>query len=213
MKIYDLSYPIEAGMPTYPGDPATRRETLCRAERDGYNLSTLFMSPHSGTHLDAPRHFLPAGAGVDGLPLTCCVGMALHIRIPAQKGVIKVAELLDTIDAAKRPEEHILLLSTGHGKSWGSGDYYTDAPVFDRPLGEALASRGITALAIDAPSVTVSPDRIRDGHVDLLSREIAIIENIAAADGLAEHIFFSAAPIKLRDGDGAPVRAYAIETK
>ncbi len=212
MKIYDLSQTIRGGMPVYPGDPPTLLTGICTCEADGYNLSALSMSPHSGTHMDAPRHFIGDGAGVDEVPLESCVGRALTVSVsPGEGNVISTEAFLEKVDKNKQPDEHILLVKTGHGRRYGSDDYYTAAPTFASPMGEALQKRGFTAIGVDMPSVTLAQGRIRDGHVDLFSHGLVIIENLRLAEQEAEHCFFSAAPIKIEHGDGAPVRAFAVE--
>ena len=68
MKPVDLSYPLETGMPVWPGDPAVSLETVCTAETDGCRITRLTLGSHTGTHLDAPCHVLPGGSSLDELP-------------------------------------------------------------------------------------------------------------------------------------------------
>ena len=87
MKLIDVSVPLDAGTPTYPGDTPFTLEAVSRMARgDTSNVSTLHLSAHAGTHVDAPRHFFNEGAGADALPLELLLGRAHVVGIPAREG-------------------------------------------------------------------------------------------------------------------------------
>src|SRR3989475_10217458 len=88
MKLIDVSVPLDANLPSYPGNTPFTLEPIKRIARgDSSNVSTLHLSAHSGTHVDAPRHFFDAGPGADGLPLEMLFGRARVIEIASRKGI------------------------------------------------------------------------------------------------------------------------------
>src|SRR5713101_6680676 len=88
MKLIDVSVPIDASLPTYPGNTPFSLEPIKRLARgDSSNVSTLHMSAHSGTHVDAPRHFYDNGPSTEALPLEMLVGRARVIEVISRSGV------------------------------------------------------------------------------------------------------------------------------
>jgi arylformamidase len=136
MPIWDLTEPLRAGMPTYPGDPPFERRVLRRLEDgDPYTLSWLGMSAHAGTHVDPPAHFLAGGATVDQLPLEALVGEAL---------------LVDSLDAAAA-DTRILLLRAGGApiptpELPGLRTFGIDAATLDLDAHRLLAGRGLAVV-------------------------------------------------------------------
>lgn len=102
----DISTPIRSGMPHWPGDPDVRVELLTSIKDGGANVTALSMCAHTGTHMDAPRHYIPGGAGIDEMPLDAAVGAArVTAGLPAEcrrgeRILVKGAVL--TLEAAER---------------------------------------------------------------------------------------------------------------
>jgi arylformamidase len=97
MKLIDVSVPLDAQLPTYPHNTPFSVEPIKRLARgDSSNVSTLHMSAHTGTHVDAPRHFFDEGAGTESLPLELLIGRARVIEVSWRAGI--AAEDLGTID-------------------------------------------------------------------------------------------------------------------
>ena len=86
MKLIDITVPVEAAVPVYPGNTPFTLEAIKRVARG--DSSTIHMSAHSGTHIDAPRHFFDDGAGVEGLPLEMLMGRARVIELTTRKGIV-----------------------------------------------------------------------------------------------------------------------------
>src|SRR5262252_546665 len=100
MKLIDVSVPVDARLPTYPGNAPVDLEAVKRLARgDSSNVSTLHMSAHGGTHVDAPRHFFDHGAGTDELPLVLLCGRARVVEITSRGGV--TAEDLSGLDLSE----------------------------------------------------------------------------------------------------------------
>src|ERR1700704_1968390 len=88
MKLIDVSVPLDGNLPTYPGNVPFNLEATKRiASGDSSNVSAIHMSVHTGTHVDAPRHFFANGAGTDALPLEMLLGRARVIEVTSRRGI------------------------------------------------------------------------------------------------------------------------------
>ena len=189
--IYDLSYPIHEGMTTYPADRHPRVEVtqVGRHQVEGAETRRVVLGTHTGTHIDAPRHFLPADYGVDGVPLDALVGPATVSR----DGVPDVV-----------PERLIL--------DWGwwtldSGRFYDAWPTLDADDVARLVDGGCRLLGMDTPS----PDP-RDGsaaHRQLLAAGVVLVEYMTNLRDLPGVVDLIVAPLNIVGGDGAPARCFA----
>jgi kynurenine formamidase len=198
MKIYDLTKTLSGETEVYPGDPPFVRSHIMRLPGDLCNMSRAEMCLHTGTHADAPLHFIGNGAAIDALASEHFAGRAYVAAVKPENGIIRTADIKEAL--THLDGERILVLYTGH-------ESFDRIPVFENEIGELLASGGIITLASDLPSV--EPTAVM--HRDLLSREIVIIEALTGLGSLpADRIFLSAAPLKIKDGDGAPLRALAF---
>src|SRR3989442_13877774 len=116
MKLIDVTVPLDANLPTYPGNTPYSLEAVKRLARgDSSNVSTLHMSAHAGTHVDAPRHFFDAAAGADALPLELLLGRTRVVEIRSRKAI--GAEELARIDLS---EDVRVLFKTHNSRLWGS---------------------------------------------------------------------------------------------
>lgn len=198
MKIYDLTRTLSFETEVYPGDPPFVRSAMMRLPGDVCNLSRAEMCLHTGTHADAPLHFIADGAAIDALPAEHFAGRAYVAAIKPENGIIRTAAVKEALTHLNG--ERILVIYTGH-------ESFDSIPVFESEIGELIASDGIITLASDLPSV--EPAAVM--HRDLLGRGIVIIEALTGLGSLpADRIFLSAAPLKIKDGDGAPLRALAF---
>lgn len=198
MKIVDLTKTLSEQTEVYAGDPPFARSLIMRLPGDMCNVSRMELCLHTGTHADAPFHFIENGDTVDMLSLEHFAGRAYAAHIEAEDGIIKTDDIREALTCLDG--ERIFILYSGH-------EGFDDIPVFENEIGTLLASYGIITFASDLPSVEPAEAM----HLDLLGRGIVIIEALTALGSLPEkHIFFSAAPLKIKDGDGAPLRAFAF---
>src|SRR5881296_800086 len=122
MKLIDVSVPLDARLPTYPGNAPLDLEAVKRLARgDSSNVSTLRMSAHAGTHVDAPRHFFDGGAGTEELPLDLLCGRARVIQIDSRGGVS--ADDLSPLDLS---EDVRLLIKTHNSRLWGDATFHPE---------------------------------------------------------------------------------------
>jgi kynurenine formamidase len=215
-RIVDLSHPVEDGMPVYPGDPAVGISRATTVSEHGYNVLHVSMGSQSGTHVDAPYHFLDDGARIDELPLELFLGPAVlaDVRGKEPRGRIEWADLAACAD--RLVAGRALVLQTGWDEHWGSDTYFAH-PFLSGEAAEHLVAAGVRTVAIDALSLD---ETVLDGepsggfaaHEAVLGAGGVIVENLrnlAAVRALDPVL--SVLPLRLRSADGAPVRAVALE--
>ncbi|WP_461210973.1 cyclase family protein [Desulfocurvus sp. DL9XJH121] len=207
-RVIDLSHPLAPGMPVYPGDPAPRFEQAATVAGNGYALKLLTLGTHTGTHLDAPAHMLPGGPCLSDLPASRFVGPArvLDLRGVREVGEDFVRPLLPTLSGAA-----FVILRTGWEAHWGRDEYFRGYPVLTPGAATLLAGLGLSGLGLDAPGVDRVEDEDAPVHKALFAAGLVIVENLANLDALPDGEFtFCAPPLPIADGDGSPVRAFAL---
>ncbi|HHT27690.1 MAG TPA: cyclase family protein [Firmicutes bacterium] len=202
---YDLTRPIYAGMPVYPGDPDVTVQTQADYDPDGYLTSVWRMGSHTGTHVDAPKHFLTDGIGTDRLPLDALIGTA-HLADVRQRG--KNAEITAADLAAALPCRR-LLICTGWDERWGRDDYYTHPPGLSASAVNAVIAAGVRLLGFDTPNIHATEWARR--HQALLGSGVVLVEALYGLTRLlpAQRAYLVVAPLLLRNSDGAPARVFA----
>jgi arylformamidase len=205
MTIYDITVTISNDMPVWPGDQAPHLEKMLHLERgDLVTLSRLESTVHLGTHLDAPMHFVRGGHGVDTIDLSKLIGACLVVYLPDAK----------SIDAAVLEQANIptyvtrLLLRTSNSEYWARGDteFHTDFVAIDPSGAEWMVERGLQLVGIDYLSVGAYEGGIPT-HEILLGNGVVPVEGLNLAGIEAGEYQLICLPLKLKDCDGAPVRA------
>jgi len=205
MRLYDITVPIENGMPVWPGDPPVRLEQVSSiAQGANANVSSLACGVHVGTHVDAPHHFLDGASTVEALPLDALLGRAY------------VADLrrADVVDAAALERARIpprtsrLLLRTRNSEFWKRGErtFQTDFVAVDAGGAEWLVRRKIRLIAVDYLSVAPY-GHSRPTHQILLSAGVVVVEGVDLSRVPPGSYTLYCLPMKLAGSDGAPARA------
>ena len=207
-RIIDLTVTLEHGM---RGVDIEHTMTL---ERDGWNGSTYCLYSHAGTHMDAPVHFGVDDTSIDGIGLERCMGPAWVIDMSDVKPreLMTVAHLGVVADRILPGD--IVLLRTGWSRYVAEPRYRDQLPRISVELARWFAQRRISLLGIEPPAVADVHDRdeIREVHTILFEAGIIIVEGLANLDSITrERVHFIALPLRIAGGDGAPVRALAIE--
>jgi arylformamidase len=205
MKIYDVTLNISPEMTTWPGDPPVILERARKIE-DGANanVSHLDMGVHTGTHVDAPFHFLMDGKTVEQLNLDILIGPAVVFEFGEQVDVIDDVALkaLDIPTGTQR-----VLFKTRNSQQWANQDRGFQPGFVGMNLDGAnyLVDRGIRLVGIDY--LSVSPyQKSRPTHEALLRVEMVIIEGLDLSRVSAGIYQLFCLPIKLKGADGAPAR-------
>jgi kynurenine formamidase len=203
-RVVDLSVPLDDRTPVYPGDPPVRLTAAATIARDGYNLLAVHMGSQSGTHCDAPYHFLEGGARVDALDLRLFAGPGVLVDVRGRPdrypiGVADVEPYLDRVGPGT-----IVVLHTGRSDP--------DHPYLGADACRALLDRGVRTIGLDTPNIDETPSATYPCHHMIAAAGGVIVENLtnlAAVD--FPDPFFSVLPLRLTGADGAPVRAVAMQ--
>jgi arylformamidase len=207
MQIYDVSVPLSATTPTYPGDPGIEiKQWRTLANGDAANVSLLHFGLHSGTHVDAPAHFIEGGAKVDSLPFQSLIGAAQVVEVRHDIKVIDESFVASNCD----PHCERILFKTRNSNFWNdpAQGFRPDYTFIDHSAAKRLVKSGIKLVGIDYLSVEqFQSDKFETHHI-LLSDNIVILEGLdlrAVAGGSYELICL---PLKIAGGhgDGAPAR-------
>jgi arylformamidase len=200
----DVSVTLKSGMLHWPGDPPVVIERVRDMDRgDTVNLSRITMGAHSGTHVDAPVHFLKGAPGIDRLPLHPLVGKARVIGITANESIREKDLAGQNIEKGER----ILLRTRNSLKQILRKDAFDEEFIFlEEDAALFLAARGILALGVDYLSVGGYRKNGSAVHRILLGAGIFIIEGLDLAGVLPGRYEMFCLPLKILDADGAPAR-------
>ncbi len=207
MQIHDISVPLSEVTPTYPGDPDIEiKQWMTLASGDAANVTVLHFGAHSGTHVDAPAHFIEGGAKVDSLSLESLIGPAEVVEVPAEMTVIDENFVASAVKNCER-----VLFKTRNSAFWdnaGQG-FRTDYTYLDAAAAKRLVAAGIRLVGIDYLSVERYQSEDFPTHHALLSNGVTILEGLDLRridQGSYELICL---PLKIASGsgDGAPARA------
>lgn len=198
----DVTVPIHDGMVHWPGDPDVRVERFLELERgDAATVSRLAMSAHSGTHVDAPAHFVRGGTGVDLLPLGGLVGPARVVHLP--DAVTIGAREVEA--AAPSRGERLLLRTRNSERCWNREDFAHDYTYVTLDGARRLVERGVRTVGVDYLSVgggELGPEI----HRTLLEAGVCVIEGLDLSRVPAGPCDLLCLPLRIRGGDGAPAR-------
>lgn len=211
-KIIDLTYTLSSYMLVYPGMERPVFQWLGRVNSEGYNLTKLTMLTHTGTHIDAPKHFLDDVACVDEIPLQRLFGRANIFRYKKEPEGQEIT-LDDIVPSEFQLEENqIFIMETGIEKYAETKQYNEIFPYPSKEVIEWLISKKIKAYMTDATAVDPVGTKDSLNHYLLLGTDIPIVENLKNLYLIPKdkEFFISALPIKLKGRDGAPCRAVAL---
>jgi arylformamidase len=210
MKIYDISLPISPSMPVWPGDPAVVLEQVSSMDAGAHdNVSRLACGVHTGTHVDAPHHFMNDHRTVESLALDILVGPACVVQITQDVKVVN-AEVLE--QSAILPGTVRLLLKTRNSQLWERGErgFFTGFVGISADGADWLVQHAIKLIGIDYLSVAPYHQSIPT-HRALLEAGVIIVEGLDLS-GIAPGIYsLYCLPLKLVGSDGAPARAILVE--
>ena len=209
-RIWDVSVPVRHGGLVYPGNPPisiTAVQSI--AQGDTANVSRIDLGSHTGTHVDAPLHFMDGGAGVDELPLDVLVGPARLIAFDDTVMAVGEAEL----------RRHDLrgvtrLLIRTRNSAWlasGSTEFHPDFTHVTPDGAEYLVSLGVRLVGVDYLSVEQFHSPHHRTHKTLLSNGVVIVEGLVLTEPPPGDYELYCLPMLLAGIDGAPARAVLIE--
>jgi arylformamidase len=196
VEIFDVSVPLREGMVTYPGDPQVRLERAASiAGGDVVNLTRIDFGLHSGTHVDAPVHFIDGAAGVDTVPLDVLVGACEVLEVPD----------LSRDSVAKAPKADRLLFKTPNSELWANDEFADGFARLDGASAELLLERSVRLVGVDYLSVGDE-----DAHQALLGAGVVPVEGLDLRGIEPGPYELVCLPLRVVGADGAPARAILI---
>ena len=213
MKIIDLTLTVSDKIPTFPGSPQPNLIPWENIKEDGYNLEVLFLSSHTGTHMDAPHHFLEKGAKIHEISLKKLVSEAALIQCRKNGGQSITKTDIQKFEKNHRKIENFssVIFYTGWQKNLQKKYYFTKNPGLSVSAAKYLATKKINLVGIDSPSIDLGKDPKFSVHQIFAKKGILIVENLANLDKIKLPTFHLVVlPLKLKNATGSPVRAIAF---
>jgi arylformamidase len=211
---YDLTHLIYPEMQTYPGEPQPEFQPFFKLGRNKVNVTRLIMSSHTGTHVDAPKHFISNGDSVNEIPLDKFMGEAVTLDMSTKsigQGITNVD--LDTYSKIVNGGD-IILIYTGTSDCWNKDENIRQNFTYLEPsAAKWIVDHKIKCIGID--SFSVEKYGFKDGlaHKTLLSNKVGIIEgvNVNMKQCLGKRMFLICLPLFLKDIDGSPARVVVFD--
>ena len=209
--IYDVSIPITNAIPVWPSDPPVKLTPKSHLSRDGSHtvrLTSIEMGSHTGTHIDAPWHFVEGGKRLNEIPIDQLVGAAVVVALENVRSITRAAlEAVDT-EGSER-----VLFKTENSKHWNDGKFYEDFVYLEPDAAELLVERGVRVVGIDYLSIDQFKSVRHPTHFVLLGKNVAILEGLNLSQIKPGRYHMTALPLNLQDADGAPTRVILMDDK
>ncbi|MGN6385530.1 MAG: cyclase family protein [Verrucomicrobiota bacterium] len=203
-KWIDISVTIKPGMAHWPDNPAIKVDRMLDMNKgDVCNVSVLSFGSHTGTHMDAPLHFIKNGKGLDKMPLDATIGPARVIEIK-DKEAVKVEEIAKQ---KIKPGERILFKTRNSTRSWKTDEFDKNFVYISKEAAAFLARAKVMTVGIDYLSVGGFFKDGKETHDALLGAGIWVIEGLNLSKVKAGRYELNCLPIKVLNSDGAPARA------
>lgn len=201
MSWLDFTTTISDGMAYWPDNaPVHIRKTLSMAEGAAANVTEMSLSVHTGTHVDAPRHFLPDGADVTQLNLSTFMGPALLVETDEERFIT-----LATVEHLQlQPHDRVLFKTRNSRHDWSTQPFDPNFVRLRADAAEWLRDQGVVCVGVDY--ISVGP---ADTHHALLDAGISIIEGLALQHATPGRYDLICLPLKIEGADGAPARVIA----
>jgi arylformamidase len=208
MRTYDITLTITPQMVVWPGDsPVIIEHTSSIASGDHANVSQVTMSVHTGTHVDAPHHFLNNGKTVEGLSLDLLIGRAYVLHLP-EVNLITASVLMQ---AEIPPRTRRMLFKTRNSDFWknGSTEFQTEFVGLSVDAAELLVDRNVKLVGIDY--LSIAPYKLSTPiHTILLNAGVVVLEGLDLSQVSQGRYTLHCLPLKLGGADGAPTRAILV---
>ncbi len=209
----DLTLLISQKLPSFPGSPKPQFIPWSKIKNDGYNLELLFLSSHSGTHIDAPYHFVENGSKIHEISPNRLVCDAILIKL--KKGANEQITKNDIVSFEKKygliPNHSTIVFATGWQKNLQKPSYFKNNPGLASSAGRYLVLKKINLVGIDSPSIDLGNDSKFPIHRLFSKKNILIVENLCNLEKISNVRFkLIVFPLKLKNATGSPVRAVAI---
>ena len=213
MKVIDLTLTVSEKIPTFPGSPKPHFIEWETIPKNGYNLELLFLSTHTGTHIDAPFHFVKNGKKIHEIKPERLVNEAVLIRIGknSNRSISKTDIQNFEQKNGKIENGSTVIFYTGWQKNLNKEFYFTENPGLSVSAAKYLVSKKINMVGIDSPSIDLGTDSKFSVHHVLAKNNILIVENLANLNKIKSNNFhLITSPLKLKNATGSPIRAFGF---
>ena len=213
MKVIDLTLTVSEKIPTFPGSPKPHIIESETIPKHGYNLELLFLSTHTGTHIDAPFHFVKNGKKIHEITPERLVNEAVLIRVGknSNRSISKTDIQNFEQKNGKIENGSTVIFHTGWQKNLNKEFYFTENPGLSVSAAKYLVSKKINMVGIDSPSIDLGTDSKFSVHHILAKNNILIVENLANLNKIKSNNFhLITSPLKLKNATGSPIRAFGF---
>lgn len=205
-KLWDISPPVHAGSPVFPGDTAYSQQWVARIGPGcPVNVSALTLSPHVGAHADAPLHYDPEGAAIGAVDLQAFIGRCRVVHAIACGPLVRPEHIAHAMDGLP---PRVLVRVYEH---MPQDRFDTALPAFAPETVALLADRGVVLIGIDSASIDPAESKALDSHQTIRRRGLRVLENLLLDDVPEGDYELIALPLKLTTADASPVRAVLRE--
>jgi len=215
MRIYDISIPISPSMAVWPGDPPVKISQLTSIKQgEDANTSQISMCVHTGTHIDAPKHFLQGSKSIDKLPLEKLMGEVLVMQLMNDVAVIDDKSLKNHPKLDDLLHCNKVLFKTRNSQNWEiNQNKFTDKYVgLNTSAAAFLAELNLDLIGVDYLSIATFDDSEKP-HKILLNKEIVLLEGINLRDVRPGIYNLFCLPLHIVDSDGAPARVILTDKR
>jgi arylformamidase len=201
--LYDVTVPITPNLPVWPTDPPVKLTTQTFPSKDksySIRVTAMEMGSHTGTHIDAPSHFIEGKRTLDEIPLSQLIGSVDVVRMEGVRSITR-QNLLKIDFRAER-----ILFKTDNSRHWNDGRFYEDFVYLEPDAAELLVERGVRLAGIDYLSIDAFRSENHPSHFVLLGRNVVILEGLDLSRIEPGRYHLTALPLHIIGADGAPAR-------
>ena len=212
VKIIDLTQTIRKEMHTFEAHVKPLTIPWAKTDIHGYESELIFMSTHTGTHMDAPYHFDLAGKKIDEISVDTFVADAVLLNIKKKaKGYVTKDDIVSCEKNVRISKGNAVVISTGWEAHWVKNDYLSSNPGLSKDSAAYLASKKVSMVGIDTANIDHPSASNFTVHKTLLPKGVLIVENLCNLK-MIKHASFKliVLPLKIKGASGSPVRAIAI---
>ena len=211
--ILDLTREVKNDSKVFPGSPLPKFITWTKMDVHNYDSEVIFMSTHTGTHMDAPSHFARDVSSIDKIAVSRFISKAILIKIKKGSDQLITASEIEKSNVSIM-EGDTIVFSTLWENEVDKEYFFSHSPGLAEDAAKYLVNKKVNAVCIDSPSIDRGSDNNYPVHKILLSKEILVVENLCNLSKLNRQYFtLIITPLKLFGASGSPIRAIAVDKR
>ena len=213
MKILDLSLSVSEKTPTFPDSPIPQVIEWSSLEKDDYNLEMIFLITHTGTHVDAPYHFIKNGKKIHEIDPSRFLQNVILIRLKASANYSITKSDITSFEKkhGSIPNGSSIVFATGWNENVERKNFFSANPGLSESAARYIVAKKLNLVGIDSPSIDTGKNKKFIAHHILLKNNILILENLCNLSKIKNVNFnLVALPLNIKNATGSPVRAIAF---